>query len=185
MKKGINFGVIVSMFVACCVLLCSCANVGHNQAESAQVDLSRVDVCGIHLGEDSSYDGTVKEGYKPVCYVLYVENHSHYKMENMMMQQINIYPNITSREYDTYYEGSFQLSPSESGASVTIVLLVPKYLSDEEIMKSLSSNDIHIRFQVDKNDYTLPISSWRKGTEKEIRNYVIHGVYAGPASIPD
>ena len=89
MKKGNNFGVIVSMFVACCVLLCSCANVGHNQAESAQVDLSRVDVCGIYLGEDSSYDGTVKEGYKPVCYVLYVENHSHYKMENMMMQQIN------------------------------------------------------------------------------------------------
>lgn len=167
------------------VMLCSCANVGHNQAESAQVDLSRVDVCGIYLGEDSSYDGTVKEGYKPVCYVLYVENHSHYKMENMMMQQINIYPNIASREYDTYYEGSFQLSPSESGASVTIVLLVPKYLSDEEIMKSLSSNDIHIRFQVDKNDYTLPISSWRKGTEKEIRKYVIHGVYAGPASIPD
>ena len=84
------------MFVACCVLLCSCANVGHNQAESAQVDLSRVDVCGIYLGEDSSYDCTVKEGYKPVCYVLYVENHSHYKMENMMMQQpaIESTPNV-------------------------------------------------------------------------------------------
>ena len=49
MKKGINFGVIVSIFVACCVMLCSCANAGHNQAESAQVDLSRVDVYGIYL----------------------------------------------------------------------------------------------------------------------------------------
>lgn len=185
MKKGINFGVIVSIFVACCVMLCSCANVGHNQAESAQVDLSRVDVCAVYLGEATSYDGSVPTGYKPICYVLDVENHSQYTMENIMMQSIDVYPNTISVEPDAYGEGVIQLSPSESDASMPIALFVPENLTDDEIIKSLSQNDLHILFQVDKKDYTLPVSKWRKGTKKEYQQYVIPGYFDSPAQIPD
>ena len=70
MKKGINFGVIVSMFVACCVLLCSCANVGHNQAESAQLDLSRLTYTQISLRANTTHIMKVHFSYHHLKAVL-------------------------------------------------------------------------------------------------------------------
>lgn len=173
------------LFVVCFGLMFYFAYVDHQKEVRIQAELSGVDVCGIYLGEDPSYDETVKSGYKAVCYVLSVENRSHHKMDNMIMEQIGAYPNITTGEYDTFGEGRFDLLPKESGTSVTMVWLVPESLTDDEILKSLSNNELHIQFDVDKRDCTLSVARWRKGTQQEIKDYMVDGLFAGPAKMPE
>lgn len=113
MKKIVAKAIVPVLFVVCFGLMFYFAYVDHQKEARIQADLSGVDVCGVYLGEDASYDETVKAGYKAVCYVLNVENRSHHKMDNMIMEQIGAYPNITTGEYDTYGEGGFELSPTE------------------------------------------------------------------------
>mgnify|MGYP000094983485 CR=1 FL=1 len=185
MKKSRKFLIGFLIAFACAALLIVCAVITRNQSTQMQAALSNVDVCAVYLGEATSYDGSVPTGYKPICYVLDVENHSQYTMENIMMQSIDVYPNTISVEPDAYGEGVIQLSPSESDASMPIALFVPENLTDDEIIKSLSQNDLHILFQVDKKDYTLPVSKWRKGTKKEYQQYVIPGYFDSPAQTPD
>lgn len=185
MKKIVAKAIVPVLFVVCFGLMFYFAYVDHQKEARIQADLSGVDVCGVYLSEDASYDETVKAGYKAVCYVLSVENRSHHKMDNMIMEQIGAYPNITTGEYDTYGEGGFELSPKESGTSVTVAWLVPESLTDDEILKSLSDNELHIQFDVDKRNCTLPVARWRKGTQQEIKDYKVDGLFGGAAKMPE
>ena len=87
MKKIVAKAIVPVLFVVCFGLMFYFAYVDHQKEARIQADLSGVDVCGVYLGEDASYDETVKAGYKAVCYVLSVENRSHHKMDNMIMEQ--------------------------------------------------------------------------------------------------
>lgn len=139
------------------------------------IDMSGIQVSCAYLGEDQWYKQNgfdVDPGCKPITYMIFIDNHSKYDLDNIMMQTITQYPNTVPNTNELFGEGPYDILSGWSGNSSRVTLQVSQDLTDEEIYESLSANKLNIQFQIDKDKYTLPVT-WCKGTKQEIQDYVM------------
>lgn len=150
-------------------------NVQSEDKPLTSVNLSGLEASYAYLGTNYSYINNgyeVDSGCKPVSYMIFVENHTSYDIDDITAQFITKYPNTVSEAFDSFTGGSYSLLPGGGGNSEIVTLQVPQDLTDDEIYKALADNKLQIKVRIDKYEQTQSVK-WRRATKQEIRDYAM------------
>lgn len=150
-------------------------NVQSEDKPLTSVNLSGLEASCAYLGTNYSYINNGYEvdfGCKPVSYMIFVENHTSYDIDDITAQFITKYPNTVSEAFDSFTGGSYSLLPGGGGNSEIVTLQVPQDLTDDEIYKALADNKLQIKVRIDKYEQTQSVK-WRRATKQEIRDYAM------------
>lgn len=150
-------------------------NVQSEDKPLTSVNLSGLEASCAYLGTNYWYINNVYEvdsGCKPVSYMIFVENHTSYDIDDITAQFITKYPNTVSEAFDSFAGGSYSLSPGGGGNSEIVTLQVPQDLTDDEIYKALADNKLQIKVRIDKYEQIQSVK-WRRATKQEIKDYAM------------